>query len=43
MTEAAVERLDDEDTAMLVHFLVDDLRHLEVHNACGQRNPFLFF
>ena len=42
VTEAAVERLDDEDPAMLVHFLVDDLRDLKVHNACRQRNPFLF-
>ena len=38
VTEAAVERLDDEDPAMVVHFLVDDLRDLEVHFTCRQRN-----
>ena len=43
VAEAAIERLDDEDPAMLVHFLVHDLRDLKVHNACRQRNPFLFF
>src|SRR5579864_4145830 len=30
VTEAAVERLDDEDAAMLVHFLVNDPGHLEI-------------
>jgi hypothetical protein len=40
VTEAAVERLDLEDAAVLVHLLVDDARNLEVHSACSQRNPF---
>ena len=31
MTEAAIERLDREDPAMVVRVLVDDLRDLEVH------------
>ena len=31
VAEAAVERLDREPAALLVHFLVDDPRHLELH------------
>ncbi len=33
VAEAAVERLDCEDPAMVVDFLVDDLRDLEVHRS----------
>src|SRR5580765_6820513 len=42
VTEAAVERLDHEDSALFVHFLVDDLRNLEVHQAGSgcQSDPF---
>src|SRR5438067_1715794 len=39
VTEAAVERLDDEDPPVLVHLLVDDLGDLKIDNACRQRNP----
>src|SRR5438067_742553 len=44
VTEAAVERLDLEDPALLIHFLVDDLRDLEFHQACAccQSVPFYF-
>ena len=43
VAEAAVERLDREDAAMLVGVLVDDLRDLEVHQAGSncQVSPFL--
>jgi hypothetical protein len=40
VAEAAVERLDGEHAAVLVDLFVDDPRHLEIGNACGQRNPF---
>src|SRR4051794_35475827 len=44
VTKAAVERLDLEDAALLVDFLVDDLRDLEFHQgcACCQSVPFYF-
>ena len=40
VAEAAVERLDHEDTAALVDFLVDDPRNLEIHQAgaCSHKN-----
>ena len=43
VTEAAVERLDHEDAAMLVRLLVDDPRGLELHQAgsCSQGDPFV--
>jgi hypothetical protein len=43
VTEAAVERLDGEDAAMVVGVLVDDLRDLEVHQAGSycHVSPFL--
>src|SRR5206468_12243592 len=43
VAEAAVERLDGEDAAVLVCFLVDDPRDLELHEtgANGQNGPFL--
>jgi hypothetical protein len=43
MTEAAVERLDDEDAAMVVGVLVDDLGSLKIECASCQRNPFPYF
>jgi hypothetical protein len=42
VAEAAVQRFDGEDSAMVVHFLVDDLRNLKVSCASRQRNPFPF-
>src|SRR5438552_4744418 len=36
VTEAAVERLDLEHPAVLVHLLVDDARNLKVNSACSQ-------
>src|SRR5581483_7158347 len=42
VTEAAVERLDLEDAAVLVHLFVDDARNLEVHSACGQSGSLPF-
>jgi hypothetical protein len=42
VTEAAIQRLDHEDSAVLVHFLVDDLRNLELPqtgHGC-QDSPF---
>jgi hypothetical protein len=33
VAEAAVERLDHEDAAVVIHFLVDDPRDLELHQA----------
>ena len=44
VTEAAVERLDREDAAMVVGVLVDDLRDLEVHQAGSSCHvsPFRF-
>src|SRR5581483_11903319 len=41
VAEAAVERLDHEHAAVLVHFLVRDLRHLEISRAYCQRVSFL--
>ena len=43
VAEAAVERLDREDTAMLVGVLVDDPRDLELHQAGAncQGGPFV--
>jgi hypothetical protein len=43
VAEAAVERFDDEDAAVLVDLFVDDPRDLEVHQAgaCSQSDPFL--
>ena len=43
VAEAAVERLDHEDAAVLVDLLVDDLRNLEFHQAGAgsQCSPFL--
>jgi hypothetical protein len=35
VTEAAVERLDLEDPSLLVHFLMDDLGDLELHQRCS--------
>jgi plasmid stability protein len=35
VTEAAVERLDLEDPALLVQLLVDDLRDLKLHQTCA--------
>src|SRR5207248_8707880 len=45
VTEAAVERLDLEDPALLVHFLVDDPGDLEFHQAGAscQSVPFRSF
>ncbi len=42
VAEAAIERLDHEDAAILVDLLVDDPRNLEVHQAgtCSQSDPF---
>ena len=44
MTEAAVERLDHEDAAMVVDFLVDDLRDLkiELHELPKKSLPSYF-
>jgi hypothetical protein len=35
VAEAAVERLDLEDATVLVDLFVDDLRDLELHQACA--------
>jgi hypothetical protein len=43
VTEAAVERLDREDAAVLVGVLVDDLRDLEVHEAGSNCHVIPFF
>ncbi len=45
VTEAAIEWLDREDTAVIVRVLVDDLRGLEVHQAGSNChvNPFLWW
>jgi hypothetical protein len=43
VAEAAVERLDDEDSAMVVRILVDDLGDLKIEFASCQRNPFPYF
>jgi hypothetical protein len=42
VTEAAVERLDLEDPAVVIRLLVGDPRDLELHQAgaCGQGDPF---
>ena len=44
VAEAAVERLDQEDAAVVVRLLVGDPRDLEVHQAgsCSQVDPFAF-
>jgi len=44
VAEAAVERLDLEDPALLVQLFVDDLRDLKFHQACAccQSVPFYF-
>src|SRR3989440_7578146 len=41
VAEAAVERLDHEDAAVLVDLLVDDLRNLELHQAGANCHLFL--
>src|SRR5205814_1000861 len=43
VAEAAVERLDYKDAAVVLDLLVDDLRNLELHQAgtSCQSNPFL--
>src|SRR5207248_7134221 len=38
--EAAIEGLDHENAAVLVHFLVRDLRDLEISRAYSQDDPF---
>src|SRR4051812_26634477 len=42
VTEASVERLDHEDSAIVLDFLVDDLRNLELHQTGSgcQSDPF---
>src|SRR5260221_1692883 len=40
VTKAAVERLDDEDSAVVVRVLMDDLRRLKVDCASCQLDPF---
>jgi len=41
VAEAAIERLDHENATVLVHFLVRDLRHLEISRAYCHLDPFL--
>ena len=45
VAEAAVERLDDEDAALLVDLLVRDPRHLEFHErrSCSHASFFFYF
>jgi len=43
VTETAVERLDPEDPAMVVHVLVDDLRDLKVHFSSSQEDSLFQF
>jgi hypothetical protein len=44
MSETAVERLDDEDAAILVGLLVDDPGGLKLHQACANsQRAFLSF
>jgi hypothetical protein len=43
VAEAAIERLDDEDAAVLVDLLVGDLRHLKVHERSSCSHAFLYF
>ena len=43
VAEATIERLDDEDAAVLVDLLVRDPRHLEFHERSSCSHAFLYF